>query len=285
MPKKALKIVAIFLSFVIQGCNSTYSENAVAKVAVQIPTPQTAIVTEKKVEFKSVSFTYNPQIFGEVKTEEVPDYRLQEETDKPDGVEPQHRLFTFDLSTPYSPMEIAVYPINDFPRMYTVNKSSVEEMQKEIENFKRVLKDKNFRRDKEIPYLRFIDASQDFQVKVKHFQFSGGKGILFLTFWSTQYEFPSNRQLRYIFEGLTDDGKYYVLAEMPTKVDFLSDESAEEFEGHKIPWGKLNDKDEMKKIVAVKQKIADRLEKLPQNEFQPNLNELEKIISTLKIEK
>lgn len=285
MQNKIFIISAIFLSFMIQSCNFADSRNLDSEIDFQPPTPQTENISEKKVEFKGVSFSYDPQIFGKVKAEEIADYFLDYETDKPDGVQPQHRLFTFDLSTRYSPMEIAIYPINDFPRMYAVNKSSMKAMQEEISDFKKVLKDKNFRANNEIPYLRFIDAGQAFQVKVKHFPFSGGKGILFLTFWNTQYEFPSNRQLRYIFEGLTDDEKYYVLAEMPTRVDFLPDESSEEYEGYKLSWGKLNDKAEMKRFAAVKQKIAERLEKLPQNEFQPNLNELEKIISTLKIEK
>lgn len=286
MQNKVFVLSLFLLSLVMQNCNSVDSSGINAGSVMQTPTPQTLIATEKKVEFKGVNFTYNPQILGEVKSEEIADYPLEEETFKPDFVEPQHRLFTFDLPTEYSPMQIAVYSVNDFPGMYAVNKSSVKMMEEEISNLKNVLKNKDFRDDnKQIAFLPFRDAEQSFQVKVKHFPFSGGQGILFLTFWNTEVELPSNRQLRFIFEGLTNDGKYYVLAEMPTKVDFLSDESAQEFEGYKIPWGKLDDKLEMKHFADVIKKIGERLDELPQNKFQPNLNELEKIISTLKIEK
>lgn len=285
MRNKIFIISAIFLSFGIQSCDSADSRNLDSEIAVQTQTPQTQNILEKKVEFNGISFTYNSQIFGEVKAEEIADYFLEYETDKPDYVAPQHSLFTFDLSTGYSPMQIAVYPIDDFPRMYAVNKSSMNAMQESINDFKKVLKDKNFRVNNQIPFLPFRDAGQSFQVKVKHFPFSGGKGILFLTFWNTEIELPSNRQLRYIFEGLTNDGKYYVLAEMPIKVSFLSNESTDEYEDYKIDWKKLNDKTEIKRRTKFMQKIVERLEKLSPNEFEPNLYQLEKIISTLKIEK
>lgn len=277
MFKIFLLAVLFSTSLFLHGCKTADADS------ISLKTPE-KFQNNGIVNFKGVSFRYNQKIFGEVRAEEIADYFLQGETDKPDFVAPKHRLFTFDLATDYSPMEIAVYPINDFPRMYAVNKSSVEMMEKEIEGFKKVLKDKNFRADRQIPYLPFRDAGQAFQIKVKHFPFSGGKGILFLTFWRTQFELPSNRQLRYVFEGLTDDGKYYVFAEMPARVDFLSDESADEYEGYKVPWGKFDDEAEMERFAGVYRKIADRLEKLPKEEFQPHLTHFEELISSLKIE-
>ncbi len=49
--------------------------------------------------------------------------------------------------------------------------------------------------------------------------------------------------------------------------------------------GKLNDETEMKRFEEVKQEIGKRLENLKPNEFAPNLNYFEEIISSLKIEK
>lgn len=275
-------------SFKIQNEQSPVQEQSGNPVETNnsLPELQKSNSDSQTVNFKSVSFIYNPQIFGEVKSEEVAEYLLQEETFKPDGVAPQHRLFTFDLATGFSEMYIAVYPINDFPRMYAVNKSSVKAQEEEIKEFKKVLKNKNFRVEGQIPYIPFIDASQSFQAKVKHFPFQSGKGILFLTFWDNELAFPSNRQLRYVFEGLTNDGKYYVLAEMPVSVDFLPEDSSDEFEGYKIPQGEeFNSEVVLKRIAEIDKKVAIKLENLPQNEFTPDLKYLEEIISSLKIEK
>lgn len=256
-----------------------------ANASGDAPKIERAKTNSQTVNFKGVSFNYNPQIFGAVKMKEVVEQPLINIDDKPDYVSPRNRLFTFDLSTEFSEMYIAVYPVDDFPRMYSIDEESVEGAVKENENLKKVLKDKNFRVENQIPYLPFIDAHQSFQAKVRHSPFQSGKGIFFLTFWDTEIELPSNRNLRYIFEGLSDDGKYYVLAEMPASVAFLPKESTDEYEGYKIDWNKLQDEAEMKRIADANKKIANRMEKLTPNEFQPNLKYLEEIISSLKIEK
>lgn len=298
---KAILLFGLFsASLFLHGCKTATADNLTARneqpiAQTQSDVPTTADETAQKIEktnatsqtvnFRGVSFKYNPQIFGAVKMEEIAEQPLLNESDKPDYVTPQNRLFTFDLSTSFSDMYIAVYPLDDFPRMYAVDKGSVEGAIKENENLKKVLKDKNFRVENQIPYLPFIDAGQTFQAKVKHFDFPGGKGILFLTFWETQFEFPSNRQLRYVFEGLTNDGKYYILAEMPVSVDFLPEESSDEYEGYKI-YGKekFDGKVVLKRMSEVNKKIGNRLENLPENEFKPKLKNLEEVISSLKIE-
>ncbi len=106
-----------------------------------------------------------------------------------------------------------------------------------------------------------------------------------MTFWSTEIEFPSNRQLRYIFEGITADGKYYVLGEMPISVAFLPEDSSDEFEGYKIyDSGNFDYGTVSKRINEANKKVAIRLENLPQNEFKPDPKYFEEIISSLKIE-
>lgn len=280
--------ILVFTSLVFLNCNSATSQNLNIETEGESPKPQPRVEIPKHeiVNFEGVSFTYNPQVFGKVKSELVAEQFLENETDKPDGVEPRHRLFTFDLSMPYSDMTVAVYPIDDFPRMYAVNKSSVEAAKKNTGNLRKVLKDKDFRVENQIPFLPFRDAHQTFQVKVNYFDFQNGKGILFLTFWDTEIEFPSNRQLRYTFEGITADGEYYVLGEMPISVAFLPENSSDEFEGYKIPWNENFDaKTVFKQIDEANKKVAKRLETLPQNELNPNPKYFEEIISSLKVEK
>jgi hypothetical protein len=240
-----------------------------------------------EIAYKGVSFNYNPKIFGEVKVREVNEYALKNESDRPDSVAPERLIFTFDLLTDFTRTYIAIYPIEEFPRMYAVNKESMKAMQEEIRDFKKVLQNKNYRVKGKIPYLPFVDASQSFQVKVKNSKFKNGSGIFFLTHWSTEVALISNNHLRYIFEGLTSDGKYYVLAEMPARVDFLPEDSPEEFEGYKSSY-LFEDylhpneiKPRYKKYIS---QITQRLENLPRDKYKPNLKYFEEIISSLKIE-
>ncbi len=295
MTKKSAIIGLIFVSFILQSCHSTNLQTVEAQNSNYTPpVPETTpkpdmkikVSSNGKAEFKGASFTYNPQVFGEVKAEEVEEYPLAQADFKPDGVEPAHRYFEFDLpKSEFGEMYLAVYPVEDFPRMWTVSKEGEEYIKKEIIGLGKVLIDKDFRVKGAIPFLRYYDASQSFQARVKHFSFPDGQGILFLTHWETEYSFIGNRQLRYVFEGLTADKKYYVLAEMPVSADFLPYDAPDEFEGNKIPWGKLNNEAEIKKLKEVKQKIGQRLDKLSSNKFKPDLKYFEEIISSLKIEK
>lgn len=284
----------IFAAFLLQSCKSANSQaietqngNYTPPIPETAPTPETKtrVSSNGKAEFKGVSFSYNPQVFGEVKAEEVAEFVLEGEDHKPDNVAPAHRYFEFDLpKAEYNKLYISVYPLADFPRMYAVSKIYEESMKKEVNDLEKVLIDKYFRVEGQIPFLKYYDASQSFQKKVKHFSFPNGQGILFLTHWDIEFAFIGNRQLRYIFQGITNDKKYYVLAEMPASVDFLPYEATDEFEGMKIPYGKLRDENEIRKIESFKQKIADRLDKLPANKFNPDLKYFEEIISSLKIE-
>ena len=98
----------------------------------------------------------------------------------------------------------------------------------------------------------------------------------------------SNDHLQYVFEGLTGDDKYYVLARIPISVQFLPDEAPAEFEGYKekfiyddYPYSAAHNQRYKNYISS----ITRRLEKLPASGFHPNLKYLEEIIASLKIER
>jgi hypothetical protein len=283
MVKRSLTLILVFAGLFAQSCASTNVDSIALKAELffgkQLE-PNKEVLANQTVSFKGVSFNYNPQIFGEVKSEEVPEYALQYETDKPDGVEPRHIRFIFDSGR--SDGEISVFPLEDFPRMYAVNKSSVKYIEKEIADLKKALKDENYRVKNQIPYLRFIDAHQSFQSKVKHLRFQSGKGILFLTQYDIEPSLINNEGLTYLYQGITNDEKHYVLASFSVNVSFLpKDYEVEEFQGYKLyPYSDFAQR--YKKYIS---EIRKRLEDLPAEQFQPNLKYIEELISSLKVEK
>lgn len=271
----------------VETLNGSYTP----PVPATMPTPETKIKVSfnGEVAFKGVSFSYNQKIFGEVKAEEVAEYLWESEDMKPDGVEPAHRNFSFKLpKSEFGEMYLAVYPLADFPRMYAVSKTYEESMKEEVANLEKVLADKDFRVKGEIPFLKYYDATQSFQAKVKHLSFSNGQGLLFLTHWSTESALISNRQLRCVFEGITTDKKYYVVAEMPVSANFLPYESPDEFEGYKTEYLSTDypDPDNIKpRYKNYVSSIVKRMENLPDDKYEPDLKYFEEMISSLKIEK
>ncbi|HEX8288558.1 MAG TPA: hypothetical protein VF556_11205 [Pyrinomonadaceae bacterium] len=247
--------------------------------------PNAKIQQLKKVEYKGVSFEYNPQIFGKVTSEEVAEFPLENEDNKPDNVAPRHIFFKLSKPNQNREIKIAIYPVEDFKKMFAVSKSETRRVENEFNNLRKVLKNEKFRVENQIPYVPFIDAEQSFQTKVKRFSIQNGKGIFFLTQYNIEPSLINNEGLTYIFQGLTDDGKKYILAEFPVSIAFLpKDFETREFEGYKLA-DNLENKSDLKRYKDYVRKTEKSLGKLTQNQFEPNLKYYEEIISSIKIEK
>lgn len=286
MKNKIFIISAIFLGFVVQSCNSADPRNLDLQITLQMPL-QTENILEKKVEFKGVHFTYNSQVFREVKTEEKAEQPLELETDKPDSVAPQHLLFTLKTQNQREAI-IVVYPIEEYRRIWRqVEKNNTIYFDENLKNVKKFIANKKFRVNGEIPYLpHYGGGYQTFEARVKAFSFPNGKGVFFLTHRVQERAIVNNGHLEYDFQGITEDGKYYVLAQFSPKVSFLPDNyHVGKFEDYVMPdyvnWSK-SDRKKYDEYIA---KITKRLENLPSDKFEPNLNYFEEIISSLKIEK
>jgi hypothetical protein len=254
----------------------------------------------KHVAFENVSFDYDECIFGHVQAEKVPDFRLAQADFKPDGVAPEHLHFEFENGPQYWKPFVEIYPVRRFPEMYAVNKRVAQGMQQAIRDLKRVIKEPNLRFNGEIPYLPYVDAHQDLQADVKTSSFSWGNGLYFVTYFDTEVILINNDHLRYVFEGLTTDGKYYVLGEIPISLAFLDDVSAnvESTSSEGFTYADLmemlrtDEKDRKQpKYIALKKRfdsyisaVTLRIENTKPEGFEPALSKLEALIASLKID-
>lgn len=246
------------------------------------------IPSEQAVDFEGVSFNYDPRVFGDVTKEVVPEHKLEDPTYKPDGVAPECIQFEFEVGREYSKARIAIYPLDGFDDVYAINPNMVKMITGDITGLRRVLKDPSFRLGRAIPHLEYRDASDDFYVKVRDFDFPNGSGIIFVTHWSIENDLISNAHLIYRFEGITTDGKFYVTAEAPVSVAFLPDDSPNEFEGYtheNLYTANSNSEETTARIEKYRKSITTRLEKLNSNDFSPALDKFEAIIASLKINK
>jgi hypothetical protein len=296
MLAKLFIIVLFFASLALQSCNSVASQNSESEIAKIVPaeikqqTPQPRkdeVPKQQKVEFKGVSFTYNPQIFGEVKTEEIEELRLEGETDKPDSVAPRHVLFKIKKSGEERESKIYVFPIEDFRRMFAVSIKTQKYFDEKIKDLKDAITNPSNKRDELMPRIPFWDGSQTAQLKLTQTSFQNGKGVFYLTQFDIEPSLLNNEGLTYCFQGITNDGKNYVLAEFAVKLPFLPESyNVSEFEGYKLPqYFYKEPQKNQKQYEKYVSNIAKRLQKVSQEEFIPNLNDFIKLISSLKIEK
>ena len=128
----------------------------------------------------------------------------------------------------------------------------------------------------EIPVLPWINAAQVFRAQVSYLDFQNGSGVRFITHYRQDAAPVTDEEIFYTFQGLTDDGAYYVVASFPLSTavlpDTLSFESQEfrEFE-------QKNYEEYLREQVRV-------LEVLPSGEFEPDLAILDDIVASLEIQ-
>lgn len=301
MIKILLLLASLSAAAFSSGCKSATAENIDSKNgktsirAVPDKTPKTnksaaqtgqSKTSVRTARFKGVSFDYNPQIFGEAVPEEVVEQILQNETDKADEIYPRHVRFNFKKLNQKTDYTIEVFPIEGFHRVWKgAGKGNAAAFEKKLSAVRRAVKNKNYRENGGIPYLLSTDAIELFVARAKNLSFRNGDGVFFLTqFVYGPGNLVNNDDLILMYQGISGDGKYYVLADFPVAVSFLPNQDATEFEDYKVPRTDEEFRAGEKQYERYVAKVTARLENLSPDEFQPGLRYFEELISTLKIE-
>lgn len=116
-----------------------------------------------------------------------------------------------------SQSQILIYPAGEYRTMSELAKAEIEELQALLET-------RPPAPENEIPLLPLINAAQVFHAQVKYLDFQNGSGVRFVTQYSQDMGPVTNQNIFYTFQGLTQDGAYYVAAYFPVTADGLSDE-------------------------------------------------------------
>ena len=133
-----------------------------------------------------------------------------------------------------------------------------------------------------MPFLPMWEACQAFVAHVNYVNFEHGKGVFFLTQWDTETTQIANDGLEYAFQGITDDGKYYVYAEFAVAAPGLPRGDEPEV----MKWNMKNYllSHQSKQYLAYQRPVVAKLEALPGDRFQPKLRLLEQLIESIRAE-
>jgi hypothetical protein len=77
----------------------------------------------------------------------------------------------------------------------------------------------------QLPHIPFFNAGQLFASNIEVISFQNGKGVRFVTEYAQYYAPPNNHDLFYHFQGLTNDGAYYIIAILPISAPALAENS------------------------------------------------------------
>lgn len=123
-----------------------------------------------------------------------------------------------------------------------------------------------------LPFLPWLNSTQAFCALPGYIEFEGGAGISYLTAF-LQEAAISDSQVFYTFQGVTDDGTYYVAAVLPLTTEVFTEEGAAELG----PVGP----EEWHAFLT--QGVA-RLNAQPGDRFAPTLAALNTTVASIRIE-
>jgi len=128
------------------------------------------------------------------------------------------------------------------------------------------------------PFVPFFNAAQTFEAQAMPLKFQNGAGIRMVAQYDQAFMPINNYELIYHFEGLTSDGKYYIIAIFPTTLPTLATENKYDAP---IPAGGISfNQDDP---AAYYKAITEQLNAVAPETFIPNLTTLDALIQSLKV--
>jgi hypothetical protein len=190
---------------------------------------------------EEIPFNYDASVFSKVRIEETPKRVVQPDS-FPDEA-PAHSCFHLEDKRSFPAFEkgpryfqpaysvVCILPLTDksetdFAKSYPYLSDAAVKLRKLLAR-----RPAQFRFDKDLIDLAFNNASGVIKSRVQYLNFKNGQGVLFLTQYSQELHANpiNNEELTCNFQGITNDGKYYVAARfalthpsLPRGIDFTS---------------------------------------------------------------
>lgn len=155
----------------------------------------------------------------------------------------------------YGERQIIVYPVKAFRNLYSKSEQ-LNEFDRRVNMLTKALNTRHYDHG-EISLLPSIDAYQVIRAHVKFLNFHGGRGIRFISRYATDVSPTTGRNIFYTYQGLTNDGRYWVSVFYPLQASFK---------------GTTNE------ALATR-----RLNALTDQQFKPALSNLDHMVMSIKI--
>ena len=190
-------------------------------------------------------------------------YSKQEEVIDLNGA-PTHVRILFDGKqlkygdNSFNEPHLLIYPMADYVALFPKERQIA--FNKRIATLKKIIANKSVKGVKEIPVLPESDGYEFCHDQEKYLAFNqgAGTGVSYVTVYGNGDPPVNESDFFYSFQGLTADGKYYVAFYWPVKATGMPKD---------LP-------------LAKSQKY---LETLPRGKYQPSLDVLDKVVSSITI--
>lgn len=170
----------------------------------------------------------------------------------------------------YHKPRIEIYPVAEFEQMNQAAKERIEKLRQLLGDAPAVPAD--------IPALPIFNAAQVFRSQIKYMNFQSGQGVRFVTQYDQGLLPINNLETFYTFQGLTSDGKWYIAAILPVATGALPDSD-------QVPPDQNQNFASGEAFQAYLNGVVEKLNGLQPSDFAPNLDLLDAMIQSLRIER
>ena len=233
------------------------------------------------VTYFNVSFVIPENLASSASTQTIP--AADEQNGGPWAVAPQHLEFKLnDYNLPpgyFSEILIDVYPAQEYANTYDGANISLQRLRALLSNPSTLPTNEN------LPQVPYFNAASMIAAQVKLIQFKTGTGVRMITQYGQAVGPIANNGTFYHYEGLTNDGKYYVVAVLPIEAKFLasgnSDPSAPvPADGIPFPGYNYTDPSYYNNYFKA---VTDKMNATPDDSFAPSLVTLDSLIQSMQI--
>jgi len=273
MPTQQVNNVATIVAATMQALTTT-APTAPAPASTAMPTTASNIAN---VSYKNVSFTLSHDLATNALAGTVP--AVAPTTDGPGwDVAPEYIKFKLDNYAQFNTShdaQIMIYPAADY--------AAVDDFAaKNIDQLKAILKGTSAPTAENLPSVPSFNAGQVFAAQIQPLQFQSGSGIRFLTEYAQYVATANNADLYYEFQGLTADGKYYIIAVLPTSHPTLAYNADP---NSTVPSGGITfpGMDNSNAIPTYYANVVNLLNSVAPNSFTPALGSLDTLIQSITI--
>lgn len=218
----------------------------------------------QEVVFEDIRFVYPPSVAAGV------DPANKAEMEDMVGTIPAHVEFTFNSYVWDGSMHTPIIYVYSTDAYRAANEYAAEDIdQLNTLLFERPANPEN------IPFLPMWNAGQMFASNIEYMEFQNGIGVRFLTQYGQDVSPVNNNGLFYTFQGLTNDGQWYVSAVFPVSHATLPPA------GDQVPGG---DWEAFSNNYITYIGETEAMLNVQTNEsFYPDLSELDGIIESLQV--
>jgi hypothetical protein len=131
-----------------------------------------------------------------------------------------------------------------------------------------------------LPNVPFFNAGHLIAADIQLLKFQNGNGVRELTQYD-QYPAPiNNHELFYHYEGLTNDGKYYVIAVLPITAPILAEDEKPE---SSLPAGGIPIPTSVGPNDVYYFSVSEKLNSLAPDSFTPSMTMLDALIQSILV--